>query len=363
MSGGIEKSQVTLPGVASLPCGRYRILTMKCFWNVLLTLCLLFTAACTTQQQTKPAGVGKILRVDPAINAIIPADAVIEKVADGFQFTEGPVWIHEGYLLFSDIPANTIYRWDPSGEVTIFRRPSGYDGTEAPEGAFIGSNGLTLDRQGRLTICEHGNRRVSRLEKDGTLTVLADRYQGKRLNSPNDAVYRSDGSLYFTDPPYGLLKQDEDPAKELDFNGIYRWQEGKPLQLLYKEMSRPNGIAFSPDERYLYVANSDPNRKIWMRFEVQPDGTLANPTVFYDVTSVTEPGLPDGMKVDVNGNLYCTGPGGIWIFSPEGKHLGTIQPPEVPANCAWGDADGKTLYITARTSLYRVRLNIAGMRP
>jgi len=307
-------------------------------------------------------GVGRIHRASPALDEILPPAAVIEKVAEGFGFTEGPVWLRDGSLLFSDIPNNTIYRWTPDGKVTIFRKPSGYDGTDAPPGAFIGSNGLTLDRQGRLVICEHGNRRVTRLEKDGKLTVLADRFEGKRLNSPNDAVFKSDGSLYFTDPPYGLVKQDDDPAKELPFSGIYRLAGGK-LQLLSKDLTRPNGLAFSPDEKYLYVANSDARRKIWMRFEVRPDGTLGASKVFYDVTSESAPGLPDGLKVDRKGNVYATGPGGVWIFSPEGKHLGTIQPPEVPANCAWGDKDGRTLYMTARTGLYRIRLSIEGIRP
>lgn len=312
---------------------------------------------------TGPAyGQGKILRADPAINQIVPPAAQIEKLAGGFGFTEGPVWRRDGSLLFSDIPNNCIHKWTPDGKVTLFRKPSGYDGTDAPPGAFIGSNGLTLDKQGRLIICEHGNGRVTRLERDGKLTVLAARYQGKRLNSPNDAVYRSDGALYFTDPPYGFVKQDDDPKKELKFNGIYRLAGGK-LQLLSTELSRPNGLGFSPDEKYLYVANSDPARKIWMRFEVKPDGTLANGKVFFDVTGRAEDGLPDGLKLDQKGNLYATGPGGVWIFSPEGKHLGTIQPPETPANCAWGDADGRTLYLTARTGLYRIRLLIAGIRP
>jgi gluconolactonase len=324
------------------------------------SLCLLALAiALSGEAQT---GVGRIHRVDPALDAIVPPSAVIEKVAGGFGFTEGPVWLRDGSLLFSDIPNNTIYRWTPDGKVTIFRKPSGYDGTDAPPGAFIGSNGLTLDRQGRLVICEHGNRRITRLEKDGKLTVLADRFEGKRLNSPNDAVFKSDGSLYFTDPPYGLVKQDADPAKELPFSGIYRLAGGK-LQLLSKDLTRPNGLAFSPDEKFLYVANSDEKRKIWMRFEVRPDGTLGASKVFYDVTSETAPGLPDGLKVDRKGNVYATGPGGVWIFSPEGRHLGTIQPPEVPANCAWGDKDARTLYITARTGLYRIRLTIPGIRP
>lgn len=303
-----------------------------------------------------------ILRVDPALDKLVPAGARIEKLAGGFGFTEGPVWTRDGALLFSDIPKNTIHKWTADGKVSVFRKPSGYDGTDAPAGAFIGSNGLTLDRQGRLILCEHGNRRVTRLEPDGKLTVLADRYQGKRLNSPNDAVYKSDGALYFTDPPYGLVGEDQDPKKELKFNGIFRLAGGK-LQLLHQQMTRPNGLAFSPDEKYLYVANSDAAHKVWMRFEVKPDGALGPGKVFFDVTAQTADGLPDGMKIDRAGNLYCTGPGGVWILSPEGKHLGTIQPPEIPANCHWGDKDGKTLYMTARTGLYRVRLSAQGIRP
>ena len=319
--------------------------------------------------------VGTILRLDPAIDALVPKDAVIEKIGSGFTFTEGPIYLREGYLLFSDIPRNTIYKWTPDGKVTEFRKPSGYDGTDAPPGAFIGSNGLTLDREGRLVICEHGNRRVTRLEKDGSVTVLADKYEGKRLNSPNDAVYKSDGALYFTDPPYGLPKQDEDPKKELKFNGIYRLADGK-LQLLNKDQTRPNGLGFSPDEKFLYVANSDEKRKVWIKYPVKPDGSLGPGSVFFDVTAQTEPGLPDGLKLDKKGNLYATGPGGVWIFSPEGKHLGTIKPPEIPANCHWGkyatntadatlgpNEEADTLYITARTGLYRVRLTTAGIRP
>jgi gluconolactonase len=302
-----------------------------------------------------------VAKKDAALDELVSSSAKIEKLAGGFQFTEGPLYYREGYLLFSDVPANIIYKWTKDGKATEFRKPSGYDGTDAPTGAFIGSNGLTRDKQGRLIICEHGNGRVTRLEKDGKTTVLADKYQGKRLNSPNDAVYKSDGSLYFTDPPYGFPKQDEDPKKELNFNGIYRLSGGK-LQLLIRDLTRPNGLAFSPDEKYLYVANSDPARKIWMRYEVRPDGTLAAGTVFFDVSGEKEDGLPDGLKVDTKGNVFATGPGGVWVFSSSGKHLGTIKPAEVPANCAWGD-DGKSLYMTARTGLYRIRLNTSGVIP
>ena len=324
---------------------------------------LLLTLTVPVRLCGQSGGLGAILRLDPALDEIVAADARIEKVAGGFKFTEGPVWIHDGYLLFSDIPNNVINKWTPDGKVAAFMKPSGYRGTAPFKGREPGSNGLTLDREGRLTIAEHAGRRVTRLEKDGKLTVLADKYEGKRLNSPNDLVWKSDGSLYFTDPPYGLETQgDDDPLKELPFNGVYRVAEGK-LQLLITDLTRPNGIAFSPDEKYLYVAVSDSAKMVWMRYAVQPDGTVANGKVFFDATSSPEDGAPDGMKVDQKGNIYGTGPGGVWIFSPEGKHLGTIKPPEVPANCNWGDADGKTLYMTARTGLYRIRLKIPGIRP
>jgi gluconolactonase len=298
--------------------------------------------------------------MDPALKELLRAGAKIEKLAGGFAFVEGPIWMKEGYILFSDIPNNAIMKWTPDGKVSTFRKPSGYTGPPAPPGAYVGSNGLTLDKQGRLIICEHGDRRVTRLEANGRLTVLADKYDGKRLNSPNDAVYRSDGSLYFTDPPYGLFNE---KAKELDFQGVYRLLPNGKLQLLNKELTRPNGLAFSPDEKTLYVANSDPDKKIWMAYDVTEDGSLSSGRVFFDATQEKEDGLPDGMKVDTRGNLYCSGPGGVWIFSPQGKHLGTIKLPEVPANCHWGDSDAKTLYMTARTGFYRLRLNVPGIRP
>ncbi len=308
-------------------------------------------------------GVGTVLRVDPAFDAIVPADYKIEKLGDGMAFTEGPVWVREGgpYLLFSDVRGNAIYQWTPGGSVTPFIQPVFAGGREGG----IGSNGLTLDSQGRLMICEHGNRRIARLKlpKEGERETVVDKYQGKRLNSPNDLVYKSDGSLYFTDPPYGLAKLEEDPERDLDFNGIFRLSpDEKTLELLNRDQTRPNGIGFSPDEKTLYVANSDNARKLWMAYDVKDDGTLENARVFYDVTAETAEGLPDGLKLDKNGNLYGTGPGGVWIFSPDGKHLGTIQPEQVPANVAWGD-DGKTLYMTARTALYRIALNAEGAMP
>jgi gluconolactonase len=311
----------------------------------------------------------QVIRKDPALDEIVPTDAKIEKLAGGFLFTEGPIWVPrtedtDGYLLFSDPNNNLIYRWTQDGQLSIFMTKSGYRGVDIGEYGQPGSNGLTLDKQGRLTINQHGNRRVVRMEKNGQLTVLADRYEGKRLNSPNDLVYKSDGALYFTDPPFGLPKFFDDPRKELPYSGVFRVSpEGKIVQLLTNELSGPNGLAFSPDEKYFYVDNWDEKKKIIMRYEVNPDGTLSNGRVFLDMTSAQGEDALDGMKIDQKGNLYVSGPSGLWIISPEGKHLGTIVGPEHPHNFAWGDDDGKTLYLCAKTGLYRIRLNIPGIRP
>jgi gluconolactonase len=308
------------------------------------------------------AAPAKVVRLDPSLDRILPKAATIEKLAGGFQFIEGPVWHPDGYLLFSDPNANTIYRWTPDGAVSVFRSKSGYTGVDIGEYHQPGSNGLTLDRNGLLTINEHGNRRVTRLERTGKITVLADRYEGRRLNSPNDLVYRSDGTLYFTDPPFGLPKAFDDPRKELAFSGVYMVKDSQ-VTLLTKELSGPNGIAFSPDERYLYVDNWDLEHKVLMRYDVNPDGTIANGKVFHDFTRNREPVALDGIKVDVQGNVYVSAPGGLWILSPAGKALGRIVPPEHDANFTFGDADGKSLYLTASTGLYRVRVNVPGIRP
>jgi gluconolactonase len=312
---------------------------------------------------TPGENVGQVVRVDPALDEIVPEEPRIEKLAGGFLFVEGPVWVRDGgYLLFSDPNDNRIYRWTPDGELSVFRTKSGYAGADIAEYGQPGSNGLTLDREGRLTIDEHGNRRVTRLERNGQVTVLADRYGGKRLNSPNDLVYKSDGALYFTDPPFGLPKFYDDPRKELPYSGVFRWKDGT-LALLAKDLQGPNGLAFSPDERFLYVSNWDVEKKVVMRYPVAADGTLGSGEIFFDMTS--EPGeiALDGLKVDQRGNVYVSGPGGVWIISAAGKHLGTIEAPELPANFAWGDDDGRTLYMTARTGLYRLRLAVAGVRP
>ncbi len=305
-----------------------------------------------------------VLRLDPALDAIVPQGARIQHLASGFQFTEGPLWVREGgYLLFSDPNANRIYRWSPDGQVSVFREFSGYAGTDIGEYHQPGSNGLTLDREGRLVIDQHGNRRVVRLERNGVVTVLADRDGGRRLNSPNDLVYRSDGALYFTDPAFGLPRVYDDPRKELPYQGVYRLGTDGRLQLLTRELKGPNGIAFTPDERFLYVSNWDETRKVVMRYPVRADGSLGAGTVFADFGDVQGEEALDGLKVDQAGNLYVSGPGGLWILSPEGRRLGVIRAPELAANFAWGDEDGRTLYLTARTGLYRIRLNIAGIRP
>ena len=318
---------------------------------------LLAAAACGAPEQAATSGAGVILRVDPRFDALVPADARIEKLADGFSFTEGPVWIREeSRLLFSDIRDNVLYQWTEAEGASPLIDPV-FEGDLTGRGS-VSSNGLTLDAEGRLIICEHGNRLISRLESDGTRTTLVDNYQGRRLNSPNDAVYGSDGSLYFTDPPYGLEGAEESPLRELDFNGIYRLTPDGELELLYADQTRPNGIALSPDETTLYVANSDANQKVWYAYDVGDDG-LSNPRVFYDVNDQTAGGAADGMKVDDAGNIFATGPGGVWVFAPDGTHLGSIQPDEVPANVGWGD-DGRTLYMTAQTGLYRIRLTTEG---
>ncbi len=300
-------------------------------------------------------------RRDEAINKIVGPNPKVFKLAEGFKFTEGPIWVGDG-LLFSDPNSNIIYKYSNDGKLSVFRTPSGYSGSDIAEYGQPGSNGLTLDPQGDLVINQHGNHRVVRLEKDGSETVLADKFEGKRLNSPNDLVYRSDGTLFFTDPPFGLPKFFDDKRKELPFSGVYSLYKGK-LQLLTKEFTGPNGIAFSPDEKYLYVGNWDEKNKVVKRYEVQPDGTLKNGKLFFDFTAFPGEDALDGIKVDTAGNVYVSAPGGLQILSPEGKHLGTIRTPQHVHNMAWGDDDGKTLYLCARTGLYRIRLNIAGVRP
>lgn len=307
--------------------------------------------------------VGKIFSIDPKLNNIITPGTKVEKIADGFSFTEGPVWHPDGYLLFSDPNTNTIYRYNPKNHnVTVYMSHSGYTGADIGEYGQPGSNGLTIDKEGRLIVAQHGNRRIIRHEKKGPVTILADNIDGKRFNSPNDVVLKSDGSVYFTDPPYGLPGFYTDKRKETEWQGIYMIRNGK-VQLVSKDLGGPNGLAFSPDEKYFYATNWDirnihSTKTIW-RYEVQPDGTLKNGKLFFDFNFTEGDEALDGLKIDREGNLFVSAPGGLWILSAGGKLLGKIVTPERPANMAWGD-DGKTLYMTAHTSLYKLSINTGG---
>jgi gluconolactonase len=331
---------------------------MKVFCALSLAL---FLAGCSIAPAPAPVretpSIGKIIRLDLAFDALVPKDANIEKVATGFIFAEGPVWRPEGVLWFSDVPGNVLRSVTPSGEVKVLIQNAGGIAS-APPGSFVGPNGMIAGKDGAVLLCQHTNRRIVRVGQDLTMTPYLEKFEGHRFNSPNDLIYRSDGTLYFTDPPYGLLKQDDDPAKELTFNGVFLYRNGR-LQAIIKDLIRPNGIALSPDEKTLYVANSDEKKRFWMRYDVAADGTVSNGRIFYDLAGAKEQGIPDGLKVDSQGNIYAAGPEGVWVFSPNGTHLGTIQPGETVANCGWGQ-DGKTLYITASTSVYRIRVAIPG---
>lgn len=308
--------------------------------------------------------IGQIDRHDAMINDLIPEDAKIEILADGFDWTEGPLWVEDGeYLLFSDIPPNSVYKWAEGEGKSLFLNPSGFTDSIEREGE-PGSNGLLLDAEGNLVLCQHGDRRLARMdaplnEPASNFLTIANSYEGKRLNSPNDAAFHSNGDLYFTDPPYGLEGNVDDPTKEIEFQGVYRVDKDSTVHLLTDELSRPNGIAFSPDEKTLYVANSDPERAIWMAYDVQEDGSIANGRVFFDATDKVggdNKGLPDGMKVLANGYIFATGPGGVLIFTPQGKHLGTVRTGEATSNCAIG-GDGY-LYMTSDMYLCRVEINV-----
>lgn len=307
--------------------------------------------------------IGKVERLDPRLDTLIAPGAEMEKLAEGFEWIEGPVWVaKDQMLLFSDIPHNMVYKWkEGDKKASKFLQPSGYTG-KSERGGEPGSNGLLLDSQGRLVLCQHGDRRIARLRGDGSFETLVDRFEGKRFNSPNDAVYSREGDLYFTDPPYGLLMLNDDPTKELPFNGVYRLSKSGKLSLLTKEMSFPNGIGLSPDEKTLYVANSDPKKAIWMAYDLE-DGKISNGRVFFDATEQTKQskGLPDGLVVDREGNLFATGPGGVLIFSPDGTHLGTLNTGEATANCTFDD--DHTLYITADMYLCRIPTKTGTRQP
>ena len=305
--------------------------------------------------------VGKIVRHDPRFDKLVPPDATMEKIADGFTWVEGPVWSKkEQALLFSDIPANTVYQWKEGQGVRPFLKPSGYTGTAPFAGKEPGSNGLTFDAQGRLVFCKHGDRQIARLEADGTVTTLADRHDGTRINSPNDLVFKSNGDLYFTDPPFGLPKAFDDPGKA-PVQGVYRVSRDGKVTLLIKDLKAPNGIAFSPDEKILYVSDVDPKRAAWLAYDVKDDGTVTNGRIFADATRWRKDPFfgPDGFKLDKQGNLFGARPGGISVFAPDGTHLGDIELGGPTSNLNWGN-DGSVLYITGGSSIYRLRTSTKG---
>ena len=341
------------------------------FITILTTIIIavfLSKSAVQAQDSTNYPTIGKIIRYDKSFDNLIDTDARIEVLTSGFLWSEGPVWIKDtdhdfgGYLLFSDIPNNRIVRWDEGKGAATWMKPSGYTGA-TDYGNEPGSNGLLLDKNGLLICCEHGDRRISMVTKNGGKLTIADSYGGRRLNSPNDACLGADQtSIYFTDPPYGLPERFDDKRRELDFCGVFRVERNRRVTLLTKEMTRPNGIAFSPDFKTLYVAQSDPKAAIWKSFPVKADGTLDNGKVFFDATQYVEkglPGLPDGLKVDSQGHVWATGPGGVYVFKPDGALIGRISTGEKTANCAWGN-DGSTLYMTADTYLCRVRTKVKG---
>ncbi len=329
------------------------------------TLCLVpLVVFPAIRAEDKPAApVRSIERKDPKFDALIAPDAKVEELAGGFKWSEGPVWDKKhAQVLFCDIPNNMIYKWSEKEGLKEFLKPSGYTGSEPFTGTEPGSNGLAFHKDGHLVLCQHGDRRVSKLV-DGKFVTLADKFEGKRLNSPNDLVYHTNGDLYFTDPPYGLPGQMKDPKKELDFQGVYRLKPTGELTLMTKVMSRPNGIGLSPDNKTLYVANSDPEIANWMSFPVKEDGTLGEGKQFFDSTDMVKakkPGLPDGLKVDQQGNIWATGPNGVFVFDAMGKHLGSIITNDKTANCGFGD-DGSTLYITANDKLIRIKTKVKGL--
>ncbi len=332
---------------------------------VLVAMTLLATYVRGTSEPAAPARVtaGRIVRLDPRIDRLIPQGAVLEQIASGFAWVEGPVWDHSrGSLLFSDIPNNSVFEWRDGVGVRLAMQPSGYTGPSPFAGREPGSNGLAFDPEGRLVLAEHGDRRIARLGVDGRKTTLVDRYEGKRLNSPNDLVFSSTGALYFTDPPFGLPKAFEDPARELSWSGVYRLSPAGTLELLTRELRAPNGIALDPSEKTLYVSNADRAHAVWMACELAASGRIARSRVFFDATpwTKTKKGAPDGMKVDREGHLFAAGPGGVHVFAPDGSHLGSIELDAPTSNVGWG-GDGSTLYVTATTAVYRIALTTKGL--
>lgn len=328
---------------------------------------LLLLPLLSSAQNTRnfPA-IGEVVRLDPAFDKLVPKDATIDVVAGGFQWAEGPVWVPDdskngGHILFSDIPNNRVVKWVEGTGWETWLKPAGFSGP-SDYGNEPGCNGLLRDHDGLLISCEHGDRRISRLTKDGGKRTVADNWQGKRFNSPNDACIHKNGDIYFTDPIYGLPGKANDPRREIDFCGVYRVDTKGEVTLLTDEFTRPNGICFSPDQKTLYVAQSDPGASIYKKFPVKADGTLGPSELFFDATPhrAGKRGLPDGIKCDVDGNLWATGPGGVWVFNPDGKPLGRIDPKEATANCGWGGKDGSILYLTSDMYLCRIQTSSRG---
>lgn len=334
----------------------------QCFINVFLLFVTILSNTAFSQK-VYPT-LGKITYHDPRLEKLLPKDSRLEVLAMGFDWCEGPVWVKDGgYLLFSDVPRNTVYKWDEKNELSIFLKPSGFTGlgeySDEP-----GSNGLLIDKKGRLISCEHGDRRISAmpLMKGGKIT-LSDNFEGKRFNSPNDIVeHPTNGSFYFTDPPYGLAKKENDPTREIPFFGVYQITPEGKTKLVIRDLSRPNGLAFSPDGKILYVSQSDPGKAVLMAYPMQADGLAGQGKLLYDATPMSKaglPGLPDGFKMDREGNIWTSGPGGILIISPDGKLLGKIETQEIASNCAWGN-DGSMLYMTVDGYLCRIQTSTKG---
>ncbi len=335
----------------------------SCFLSSVALLAVAgFSPSAANPGQGGATGIGEVVRIDARFDQLVAPGTQIEKLADGFTWVEGPIWSRkEALLFFSDIPANAIYQWREGKGVSLFLKPSGYTGSARFAGKEPGSNGLTLDSAGRLVLCRHGDRQIARLEPDRKVTVLADRYEGKRINSPNDLVFKSNGDLYFTDPPFGLPQAFDDPHKELPFQGVYRVSKDGRVQVLIKDLKAPNGIAFSPDEKSLYVSDVDPKRSAWWVYDVKEDGTVANGRIFFDATRWRKDPFfgPDGLKVDQKGNLFGARPGGISVFAPDGTHLGNIEIGGPTSNLNWGN-DGSVLYVTGGSAIYRIRLTTKG---
>jgi gluconolactonase len=336
---------------------------LKSTWLLVITLLLLI--GCKTNAPTEVRSTGTIERLDPALNTLIKEDAVIEIIADGYDWSEGPLWVEaHKMLLYSDVPQNKVYKWTEGNGAEVYLDPSGYTSTEPTLSTEPGANGLLLNKDGKLVLCQHGNRQMAVMDTDianpsSSFTAIANGYEGKKLNSPNDAVYRSNGDLFFTDPPYGLPGRgnEEDSTKQIPFQGVYKVTASGEVTLLTDSITRPNGIALTPDEKTLIVANSDPNKAIWYAFDLGENDSLMNARILFDATEngKTEKGLPDGFKIDRQGNIFASGPGGVWIFDNTGKVVGKIKLDAPVSNVALAD-DDKTLYVTNDANILRIKM-------